>query len=544
VRRPRVLPAAFLIAATALAVVGPATSASAHPLGNATVNHYDGLHLYPDHISDYAVEDIAEIPTLQRKPLIDANHDGTNSPSEAATYARSQCAALARADQISIDGRRLAVSVLSSSYSERPGAIQLLIGRLICRLSAPAVLTRPSHVAISDTWDGAGIGWHEITAVATDVTLHNSPFPARSISDELLHYPNNLLSSPIDDRSGTVTTSPGAGASTYAVAQRIPEAGFALRALNHVANVFNSLVGRRHVTIGAGLLALLLAMVLGAGHACLPGHGKTIMAAYLVGRRGRLRDVAAVGATVTITHTAGVLILGALISATTTFAPTEAEQDLAIVSGLLVAAIGIGLLVSAVRRRRRPGPLSALSLATIEPVRAETPALQLVGAAAMAPAGVIDGGEIHGHPHPHHHHDRSHPHDHSHPHSHPHPHRPGHSPRDEPTKGYSRSGLVGLGMAGGLVPSPSALLVLLATIALGRTVFGVVLVLGYGLGMAATLCVAGLLLLRLRDRLGAMATGQRLARVDWLVASTPILTSALVLLVGVWLTLRAVGGTV
>lgn len=414
--------------------------------------------------------------------------------------------------------------------------IQLRIGRLTCELTATVSLTHPAHVAISDNWDGAGIGWHEITAVGTDVTLHNSPLPAASISDQLLHYPNNLLSSPIDVRSGTITTSPGAGASTYAVTQHIPQAGVLVRALNHVTNAFNSLVGRRHLTVGVGLLALLLSMVLGAGHACLPGHGKSIMAAYLVGRRGRLRDVVAVGATVTITHTAGVLILGALITATTAFAPTEAEQDLGIVSGLMVLAIGLSLVVSAVRRRRERGPLSSLSLVTADAATADQRELALVGAGIGGAVEPHEHSHVHPHPHGHdHHHGHDDGHDHGHRHGHPH---------DHGEKAYSRSGLIGLGMAGGLVPSPSALLVLLATIALGRTVFGVVLVLGYGLGMAMALCAAGLILVRLRVRLAAMAAGKRLARADWIMAAMPVMTALLVVVVGAWLTLRAASGTV
>ena len=93
-------------------------------------------------------------------------------------------------------------------------------------------------------------------------------------------------------------------------------------------------------------------MLLGAGHAFLPGHGKTVMAAYLVGKKGRVRDVVTVGATVTLTHTAGVLILGLLITLGAQFATVVVEQDLAIISGGTVALVGIGLLASAVRRRR------------------------------------------------------------------------------------------------------------------------------------------------------------------------------------------------
>ena len=93
------------------------------------------------------------------------------------------------------------------------------------------------------------------------------------------------------------------------------------------------------------------------------------------------------------------------------------------------------------------------------------------------------------------------------------------------------------------MPSPSALLVLLAATALGRTVFGVVLVLGYGLGMAGALTLAGLLLVKLRSQLDRFASSPRLARAERLLALLPVLTALLVLAVGTLLTLRAVGGT-
>jgi ABC-type nickel/cobalt efflux system permease component RcnA len=120
---------------------------------------------------------------------------------------------------------------------------------------------------------------------------------------------------------------------------------------------------------------------------------------------------------------------------------------------------------------------------------------------------------------------RGHEHEHGHGHGHGH----GHS------HGYGRSGLIGMGVAGGLVPSPSALVVLLGAIALGRTWFGVLLVLGYGVGMATTLTVVGILLVRLRVRVGRLPL-RRLR--EWL----PALTATLVLVVGLGLAVRAATG--
>ena len=544
----------------AMLLAGPAP-ADAHPLGNVTVNHYDGLHLYADHVTDSAVEDVAEIPTLQRKGSIDTNGDGALSDPERSAYAGRRCADLSRALDLRTGRGRVGMSVTSSRYAEKAGQVSLTVGRLECELTGRVDLSQDATLQVQDGWDGAGIGWHEITAVGTGVALKASPFPETSISNELRRYPNNLLASPLDVRSGTLRTSPGAGASTYALAKRLPVAGPAVRALNDLATTFNETVGRKHLTVGVGLLGILLSLALGAGHAFLPGHGKTIMAAYLVGRRGRLRDVVTVGATVTLTHTAGVLLLGLAITTSASFAPTLVEQYLGIISGLIVAAVGVGLLVSALRRRSRPSVASSLAQVPVAAgAVAQVADRESRGGIALLDAPVHDhGSHDHGphdqgtHEHPHeddHQHDHPHEDDHQHDHQHDHPvagHKHGllgrahsHDPADQR---FSRGGLVGLGIAGGLVPSPSALLVLLAATALGRTVFGVVLVLGYGLGMAGALTLAGLLLVKLRSRLDRFAGSARLARAERLLVLLPILTALLVLAVGTLLTLRAAGGT-
>jgi nickel/cobalt exporter len=550
-------------------------AANAHPLGNATVNHYDGLQVYPDRIVDSAVEDVAEIPTFQRKRDIDRNGDGLLSLAERATYAGSQCSALSAGVSLQVDGKPITWRVSRSSYAERPGAIGLPAARLECRLESAKALSGSGELAFDDEWDGQGIGWHEVTAIGTGVSVKNSPFPAASISDELRKYPNDLLSSPLDVRRGTLKVESGGTGSTYALAKRLPVAGPAVRALNSLATEFNRTVGAKHLTVGVGLLALLLSLALGAGHAFLPGHGKTIMAAYLVGRRGRLRDVVTVGATVTITHTAGVLLLGLAITTTASFAPTQAEQYLGVISGLIVAGVGLGLLVSALRRRKRPVLPAALRQAPdVDGVATDlhpSPAAHVHATAvstdaAHAEAGIVLAKTTHDHPHtgrPHvHAEDQDHPHphvhapdhahatEHDHDHDHAqtsavHPHRWGRTHSHAPPEGgFSRGGLVGLGVAGGLVPSPSALLVLLAATALGRTAFGVLLVLGYGVGMAGALSVAGLLLVKLRGRLDRLTASSRLARADRLLAVLPVLTALLVLAVGAGLTLRALGGTV
>ena len=120
--------------------------------------------------------------------------------------------------------------------------------------------------------------------------------------------------------------------------------------MDRATAAFTALVGERSLSPGFALVALLLAVGLGAAHALAPGHGKTVMAAYLVGLRGTLRQAATIGATVTLTHTAGVLLLGLVLTTSRAVASERVYPWLGLGSGLLLAGVGIGLLV-----RARPG---------------------------------------------------------------------------------------------------------------------------------------------------------------------------------------------
>ncbi|PWK81508.1 ABC-type nickel/cobalt efflux system permease component RcnA [Lentzea atacamensis] len=413
--------------------------AQAHPLSNLSVNHYDGLRVFPDRIELRSVVDSAEIPTLQDREFVDA---------------RKRCAERAKSLDAMADERELQFEVRDAEVVRPPGEAGLPTMRLTCEYTVSVQVRGEVEVTFSDSYLGEKPGWREITVVGVDVAVSGAP--AESITNELRSYPEDLLSSPLDVRAVRFVAQPGEGSA-------VTPPG----ALGEATKAAVGLVGDLTPVVGIG--AVLLSLVLGASHAALPGHGKTVMAAYLAGSRGTRRDALLVGATVTITHTAGVLVLGLLLSVSSVIAGESVLRWLGVVSGLLVAVIGGVLLRSAVRNRGRMR------------------------------------------------HDRGHGHGHGH--------------------GHRRAGLVGMGVAGGLVPSPSALVVLLGAIALGRTWFGVVLVLAYGLGMAATLTAAGLLLVSLRDRLGP-----RLARFRKFADITPLGTAALVMLVGVGLATRALAG--
>ncbi|MFD7425553.1 nickel transporter [Streptomyces sp. NPDC059818] len=538
-RKPsRVLASLTLAGTLTVLLAGLATTAYAHPLGNFTVNHHTGLTFRNDAVDALIVVDRAEIATAQERPRVDRDHNGAVDASEARSFATGDCAVLTRQLRLDIAGTPVRWKATGAAVTFQPGEAGLQTSRLSCTLSAGADLDTAADIDVRTEYDERRVGWQEMTARGRGVTLTRSTLPTTSPTDELRHYPKDPLATPLDQRSARLHTEPGEGRSAAAARTVLPGAGPVTAALDKVSGVFDGLVGRRELTIPAGLLALLLSLVLGASHAALPGHGKTIMAAYLAGRRGTPRDAVTVGVTVTFTHTAGVLALGLALPLATSLAGETVLTWLGLISGLMVTGIGLWLLRAALTHR---------------------------------PA------HSHGHRHGHsHHHGHSHGHSHSHdaasdPEGHDHEHGPvsqplaaGHSgtvlaparnrthshapapaTADGPRRtGTSRTGLIGMGIAGGLVPSPSALVVLLGAVALGRTAFGVLLVVGYGLGMALTLTLAGLLLVRLRDRFEARADKYARLRAPFarLAGIGPAASATLVLAVGALLTLRAAAG--
>lgn len=573
--------AALLLAGIPALLFLAAPTAWAHPLGNFTVNRYDGLTLHPDHVDDLAVVDTAEIPTLQAMPGLDTDHDGRLSAGEAAAHARTACAGLAHGITATTSAQgnsaaradTLNFQIRSSSYRLVRGQAGLDTGRLECRLTAPAALGTSGLVDLSTGVDSARIGWHEITARGEGAQIGSSDVPATSISDELRKYPADLLSNPPDTRHTRVTLGNGPGA----VAANAPGSGLLGGWYAALDARLGSLTDRDRLTLPVGLLAVLLALVLGAGHAALPGHGKTIMAAYLAGRQGRPRDAVTVATTVTLTHTASVLILGTALSVSSALVGEQALAWLGTISGLVIIAAGIWLLPAALRTARtRSGARSAdqapahdghthgnhehghdhpyshdVAVAAVaEPFGAGELVTASVGNPAVAAVGTTAEAALATGPEAHHDHaapnavahqhqeQRHHSHSgHGHPHGHSHG-LFGHHHHDGST-GRKKGGLIGIGIAGGLVPSPSALIVLLGSIALGRTAFGVVLVLCYGLGMAATLAAAGLLLLKLRDRIPALNGGRAGRLATWGARITPLGTALLILAVGMGTALRA-----
>ncbi|MFF1720068.1 urease accessory protein UreH domain-containing protein [Streptomyces sviceus] len=492
---------AVLTAACALALL-PSSSASAHPLGNFTVNRYDGLVAAPGLLRVDHVEDLAEIPATQAKPDIDRL--GMTE------WAAQRCRKAAEGSKVTVDGRAVALGVKTSHARVRPGQAGLNTLRVECRLTAPLPEDATVSLGFHSAGTDSGPGWREITARGDRTTLTTSDVPAKSASDELTTYPKELLSSPADTVTASLRVRPG-GPALSEERPAAPAASVLPRGADRWTRALDSLVARHDLTVGFAALALLIAVVLGAMHALAPGHGKTLMASVAAARggRARMKDVLPLAASVTVTHTLGVVALGLLVMAGSAAAPSVIAW-LGIASGLMVTAAGVTLLRRALRTRAHQhghghghghehGHTHDHSNDT---GKHEERSLVLVAAHTQT-ATATAATPTHAHA-PSHTHDHDHDHDQRHGHDHPHPHD--HSHALEHTHGGSTHthavaptvrGTILLGFAGGLVPSPSAVVVLVGAAALGQAWFGLLLVVAYGVGLALTLTAAGFAVVRL-----------------------------------------------
>lgn len=481
---------------------GLPSHASAHPLGNFTINHYAGIRVARDTIQLDVVIDMAEIPAFTEQRQLDTNGDGTVSPTELAAARQPACTQLGSQLTLSVDARPLALQTTAAGMELLPGAGGLKTLRTVCEYQAP--LTSPISVAASIAFaDGSyaeRIGWREIVVTGDGVTVRAPGLSTTSISQRLTHYPTDLLTQPLDQRSATIAAMPGGpslppiyvpDAQPLGAAPGSTVASLAGAVPGGVGDQLSSLLEARDLTPLVLLFSLLVAAGLGAIHAVSPGHGKTVMAAYLVGTRGRARHAIGLALAVTVSHTAGVVVLAALtLGASDLIPPERLYPVLGLASGLTVVGIGAWLLLARWRDLR---------------------------------------------------HTRAHAHSHDHPHESVHDgvHRHGpinhsHAPTTE-VKLTWRS-LLALGLAGGLVPSASALILLLGAVAAGRPAFGLALAIAFGVGMAVVLGGIGLALASAGRLIERAPNLGRLARFAPVV---PWATAVIVLGAGLLLTGQA-----
>jgi nickel/cobalt transporter (NicO) family protein len=454
----------LLVVLVVLAGLAITASASAHPLGNFTINRYSRIEPSGDRLYVLYVLDLAEIPTFQAKPQLQSKGE--------AAYAAGLTRTIARHLQLTVDGRRAALTPLRRVLAFPPGQAGLRTTRLEIVFVGPKLSGRSAVFYRDENYAGR-IGWREIVVQsARGARVLSSSAPATSISAELLAYPKNLLQSPLDVASARTQIEPGSspGVAPTLLPRRVLEQRVAVRAV--ADGGFASLIARDRLSVGFVLLSLLVAMFWGAAHALSPGHGKSIVAAYLVGSRGTPRHAVVLGLTVTVTHTIGVFTLGLITLSLSAFVvPDHLYPWLNLVSALLIVGVGLSVLRWRIREWRKRGLAHA------------------------------------------HHHDHAHEHGHDH--------------------ALSTRRLLGIGISGGIVPCPTALVVLLAAISLHRVGYGLVLILAFSVGLAAAMTAIGIL---------AVSAKRVFSRVDFegrLVRLLPAVSALVVLGLGLAMTIRA-----
>jgi nickel/cobalt transporter (NicO) family protein len=473
-----------------------AVSLHAHPMGNFSVNHYARIAPGAQGVEILYVLDLAEIPAfelLQKWNLADGG--GREQIEQSARIqAREWIGNLA----ISVNGRSVTPHLQSTEAVMAAGAGGMQVMRVNMRLVLPVASGK--IVYVDKNYPGRA-GWKEIVIAAA---LGGTTEQSTDRSQALTAYPQDPTVAPPQDLQASMEWA--AAAPQQTARQKRPDMSPlpAPRELKPVATApvppqpsaagtvvrgdfLSQLLNRREIPLSMILLGLVVAFSLGSIHALSPGHGKTIVAAYLVGSRGTIKHALFLGGMVTFTHTISVFFLGLTTLFLSQYVlPEKIIPVLGAISGISIVWIGGMLLYQRARRLR---------------------------------------GHDHSHDHPHGHDHHHHHHDHDHDHG---PHGHSHVPEGEITMGS----LIALGASGGLVPCPSALVLLLSSIALGRVGLGLLLLVSFSAGLAIVLMAIGVAVLYAKNLL---PDSQRAARHP-AFRLIPVLSAAMIVCIGLVMT--------
>lgn len=449
----------------------------AHPMGNFSISHYAGIRVEPGFIELRYLIDMAEIPTFQE--MQQNNFVARADDERVRAYLSKQAEAFKQALLMTLNGKQLPLQIASQDilFSAGAGNLPTMKFGLVYRAEVKDACTA-THCELEyhDANFSGRVGWKEVIASAGHgVTLENSSVPSQDRSSQLSNYPADLVSSAPQEvgarivflsqsarggtssfisqtKSATTPTATAHSPRTKSSALEKPVAA-AMPITPHLAesphveqfgpnqqstprNSFTELMAIKQIGFGIALLAAAIAAGLGALHALEPGHGKTIVAAYLVGSRGTARHALLLGMIVTISHTAGVYLLGAItLYAQKYILPDRIYPFLGVLSGILIAGMGCYLFL-----QRCVGVEFAHTHSLATSTKAKEPSQ-----GSWLQPGKISGRQ-----------------------------------------------LLVLGITGGIVPCPAALVVLLSAVALHRTGFGLFLIVAFSIGLAAVLISMGL----------------------------------------------------
>ena len=531
----------------------------AHPMGNFSVNHYTKLTFEPDGIHLQYYMDLAEIPTYQELQQYNLTpEDKAALPG----FTRARGLELMRGLSLRINNVAVPLTLVSDAVIFPPGAGGLPTMKLgyVFHADYPAGAGKASDtLAYADNNFPGHAGWKEIVVDGPRASILASSASSVDRSDGLSNYPTNLLNSAPQDLQATVSFVPPAPAiapptataavaaspvrapahpSKHAIATALPQH---VRAANAVAiptarpavssvispapiarvvpaapapmhltanrqgtsrSAFTQLITTRHMSLWFLLTAAFISMGLGALHALEPGHGKTIVAAYLVGSRGTARHAMLLGIIVTTAHTASVFALGAVtLYAAHYILPEQLYPWLSALSGLTIAILGGYLLLRRwtgleIEHTHAVGEMHSHWAFFKRRESAGTPALSVPEAELAGAASPRQDGPI------------------------------------------SLLQLFSLGITGGIIPCPAALVVLLSAFALHRVGFGFFLITAFSAGLAAVLIGFGLLMVYARRFMSRLITDGPLTR-RWL----PIVSACFIMTLGIVLAVRGFSTT-
>ncbi len=536
-----------------MALILARTPSSAHPMGNFSINHYARIEARGDRLAIRYLLDLAEIPTVSERSAMDTDHNGQISAAEQDAYLRAKALSLRDGLAVTVNGSPVPLEVTPVHLTFRPGAggLDTMLLALDLTVRLPQARAGANYtITYKDTNFAERTGWKEILTVAgPGAKLLQSSVPGTDLSKGLTAYPTDPGIVPPQDMEADFSLSVTQTGFFAATSEGLaPNAVGRAAASNTPQDAFTQSIARKRLTPGLIALSLGLAFVFGAFHALSPGHGKAMVAAYLVGARGTARHAAFLGAVVTITHTIGVFALGLVtLAAAQYIVPERLYPILSAISGLAIVAIGLALLRQRLRTLRAHSHDHAHDpahdhghLHTHD--HDHPPDHVHAYPHDHEPSHDPAHAHFHAHDHPHSEQEYAHPHTHSHAHEtadgslYYHDHGDGHYhshhvPDDMP---ISLKTLLVLGITGGALPCPSALVVMLSAIALHRVAFGLLLITAFSLGLATVLTGIGMLVVYARGFL------ERLPVEGRLVARLPVVSAALVTVIGLVLVLKAV----
>jgi nickel/cobalt transporter (NicO) family protein len=483
-------------------------------LGNFTINQFCGLRVAHDAVDVHYVVVYGQLPALRELHNADANGDGVTSQAERDVYVGALAPGFGGALKLSVDGVGVPLRATrwTSSLPTEQGGFSLRVDvDFVAQL--PALRSGVHSLMLSNRNYPDRLGWHEIVVDSTaGVAIFDTDAYDTSATGALTEALRALPDAgPLDERTvhlrldaagippGAVALGPRPQAGLPAIklpAARPADAPAGTAWITRKTRALADAISAPTFNPRVALWTLVGALLLGAVHALSPGHGKTVVGAYLIGSRGTPRHAAFLGIMVTLTHTVGVFVLGfATLYASRFIVPERLFPILSSISALLVLAMGLTLLI----RRGR----AAIDLLSARSARRSLIFLPLDAspAAALHSHG---GGPMHSH-----------------------------LPPGAAGERVTWKSLAALGVSGGLVPCPSAMVLLLAAVALNKTAYGMLLVLVFSVGLALTLTIVGLAFLCARNRLSYRTANARWAQL------LPLASAAIITLAGAVLCITA-----